>query len=256
MSRIAKDRVLGGFLLVVVLCILFCLSALWAGCKRDREKADKSSRKEIRRGAVPDCKENSDFLSKKEKGTLLAMARRTVESAVRRGGAPDYEKMTQGMEITSGLKIPMGAFVTLKKGGRLRGCIGSLQPVQPLFQAVISNSVNAALRDRRFRPVGESELEELEIEVSVLSLPVEVGSHEDIEIGCHGIIFEKNGRRSTFLPHVAPEQGWDKVQTLDQLSLKAGLSRKAWETGAKFRVYTALVFSEKETGQRSDGSEK
>jgi len=256
MIDIAQYRHFRRFTLGDLLCVLLCLSALWAGCKRDSDKADKSSKKEIRRGAVPGCNEQSDFLSKKEKGTLLAMARRTVESAVRRGGASDYEKMIQGMEITTALKKNMGAFVTLKKGGRLRGCIGSLQPVQPLFQAVISNAVNAALRDRRFRPVGESELGELEIEVSVLSVPVEVGSHEDIEIGCHGIIFEKNGRRSTFLPHVAPAQGWDKVQTLDHLSLKAGLSRKAWESGAKFKVYTALVFSEKESGRTSEGSDK
>ncbi len=238
-NRVKGNKV-SAFSLCVV-CILFSLTA----CRKDREET------KDRRKAVPGCDEKDDFLSDDEKQVLLTLARRTVEAAVRKRGPLNHEELTRGLEITGIMKKPMGAFVTLKKDGRLRGCIGSLQPVEPLYRAVISNGVNAALRDRRFRPVGESELQDLKVEVSVLTEPVGVKSHEDIVIGCHGIIFEKGGKRSTFLPHIATEQGWDLTQTLEQLSLKANLDRNAWRSGASFQVYTAIVFSEKTGGTGS-----
>lgn len=234
------------FVVLLVLCSV-------VGCKKKKQAEDKnaeagktaSAPAGARRPPVPTCKKSDDFLSTAEKNTLLTLARRTVEAAVRRRGPVDADKMAAGLELTDTLKKPMGAFVTLKKQGRLRGCIGYLRPVAPLYKAVVSNAASAALRDRRFRPVAPAELSDLHVEISVLSVPVPVAGYEDIEIGCHGIILEKHGRRATYLPHVAPEQGWDRATTLSHLSRKAGISPDGWRHGASFRVYTAIVFEEK-----------
>ena len=231
-----------------------CVVSLWAGCKKkdehdgEKSRGNKSSKKKVekRRRPVPRCEADKDFLTKDEKKTLLVLARRAIEAAVKEPGELDPDALIKGLDLTKALRKPMGAFVTLHKRGRLRGCIGYLQPIAPLFKAVISNAVSAALRDHRFPQVKAQELEELDLEISVLSVPVDVAGYEDIIVGCHGIILEKNGRRATFLPHVAPEQGWSREQTLEHLSRKAGLSPGAWRTGTSYKVYTALVFSEKE----------
>ena len=205
---------------------------------------------------IPTCDEKDDFLTKDEKKTLLVLARRSVEQSVRNQGRLDEDKLTAGLHITEQLRKAMGAFVTLNENGRLRGCIGYLQPVEPLYRAVIHNARNAALRDRRFRPVQPEELPHIEIEVSVLSVPVPVPGPEAIKIGCHGIILHKDGRRATYLPQVAPEQHWNLEQTLSHLSRKAGLPSDAWRHGASFSVYTALVFSEKEFAEGRGGETK
>ncbi|MCD6497762.1 MAG: AmmeMemoRadiSam system protein A [Deltaproteobacteria bacterium] len=205
--------------------------------------------KEVHSMKIPTCDKNGDFLTVKEKVTLLTLARRSVEASVRSGGRLVESDLTKGLDITKTLKKPMGAFVTLNEHGRLRGCIGYLQPIAPLYQSVINNARNAALRDRRFHPVQPAELPELEIEVSALSVPVPVSGPKDIKIGCHGVILEKAGSRATYLPQVAPEQGWNVEQTLSHLSRKAGLDADAWRNGASFQVYTAIVFSEKDLGK-------
>ena len=98
------------------------------------------------------------------------------------------------------------------------------------------------MADPRFAPVSEGELSGLDVEVSVLTPLVSVNGPEDIEIGRHGIVLSAQGRRSVFLPQVAPEQGWDLETTLGHLSLKAGLSPHAWQEGAEFQVFEAEVF--------------
>ncbi len=236
---------------VALTSVLFAVTL--AACRKepDEKKQGRKVRSQPAREArpmrIPQCSEQDDFLTKEEKIGLLRLARRSVERSVRGLGLEESE-LLRGLQLTPELKKPYGAFVTLKKHGRLRGCIGYLQPIEPLYRAVIHNARNAALRDRRFRPVQPEELPELEIEVSVLSVPVEVDSYEKIRIGCHGIILEKQGRRATYLPHVAPEQGWGIEETLSHLSVKAGLDPNAWRRGTRFWVYTALVFDEKEFG--------
>ena len=131
-----------------------------------------------------------------------------------------------------------GAFVTLRTNGRLRGCIGYVAPIKPVWEAVLDNAEAAALRDRRFRPVQQAELDELEIEVSVLTEPVPIVDLNEFEIGRHGIILVKDGRRAVFLPDVAVEQGWDREQTLTRLAQKAGLAPDAWRGGAQYFVFT------------------
>ncbi len=239
-------------------CTLACL-LVQEGCRKSGTMGGGGKGRKVRRVGdgskhvggrasmrIPTCDEKDDFLKTEEKKTLLVLARRSVEAAVRNHGRLDESKLTAGLQISEQLHKAMGAFVTLTKQGRLRGCIGYLQPIEPLYRAVINNARNAALRDRRFSPVQPEELASIEIEVSVLSVPVPVPGPQSIKIGCHGIILRKGSRRATYLPQVAPEQGWNVEQTLSHLSRKAGLSRDAWRSGTEFMVYTALVFSEKE----------
>ena len=141
------------------------------------------------------------------------------------------------------LHQPSGAFVTLKRHGDLRGCIGTIGPTQPLYLAVLDNGDNAARRDPRFRPVQASELEDLEVEVSVLSPPRPIDSWEEFRVGEQGIILSKDGRRAVFLPEVATEQGWTREQTLSYLARKAGLSADDWREGASFSVFTSTKYS-------------
>ena len=132
--------------------------------------------------------------------------------------------------------------VTLKRGGRLRGCIGYIEGIKPLHEAVAENAANAAVGDPRFRPVSPAEVPDLEFEVSALTPLRPVAGPEAIEVGRHGILLEQSGRRAVFCPQVAAEEGWDLQTTLRHLSLKAGLGPEAWREGARFRVFEAEVF--------------
>lgn len=136
-----------------------------------------------------------------------------------------------------------GAFVTLKRSGTLRGCIGQLMPVAPLHQAVTDNAVHAALHDNRFQPVTPDELNTLEVTISVLSPMRPIPSWEDYDVGKQGIVLSKSGRRSVFLPEVASEQGWNREQTLTELAKKAGLPGDAWKSGASFEVFTSQIYT-------------
>lgn len=144
--------------------------------------------------------------------------------------------------LPDSLRAPAGAFVTLKRHGDLRGCIGTLEPREPLYRAIITNSVNAALRDPRFDPVEPAELKDLEVEVSILTPPRPIAGWEAFRVGEEGIILSKDGRRAVFLPEVAAEQGWTREETLSHLSRKAGLPADAWRTGARFQVFTTLKY--------------
>ncbi len=137
-----------------------------------------------------------------------------------------------------------GVFVTLKKDGMLRGCIGIIQPTDILTRNIITSTRNSALNDQRFPPVRSEEVDELEIEVSILSLLRE-SKLEDIEIGKHGLIVEGNGKSAVYLPQVATEQGWTFDQWLGSLCNKATLPTRYW-TGneAKFYIFTAQIIKE------------
>jgi len=137
-----------------------------------------------------------------------------------------------------------GVFVTLKKDGMLRGCIGIIQPTDILTRNIITSTRNSALNDQRFPPVRSEEVDELEIEVSILSLLRE-SKLEDIEIGKHGLIVEGNGKSAVYLPQVATEQGWTFDQWLGSLCNKATLPTRYW-TGneAKFYIFTVQIIKE------------
>lgn len=121
-----------------------------------------------------------------------------------------------------------------------------IPPLTGIYERVAHQAATAALEDPRFPKVTPAELKQVRVEVSVLTPPRQVASAKEIVIGRHGILFRKQGRGATFLPQVAPEQGWDLEETLKHLSMKAGLGPDGWRTGASFSVYEAIVFSEKE----------
>ncbi len=195
-------------------------------------------------------------LTAAEKKTLLKLARDTLNASVRKGALD--EGPLRALPASASLQRKAGAFVTLKcklgrgqtcaaKGDGLRGCIGTIAPFTPVARTVAQRAASAALEDSRFpNKVSEKELKLINVEVSVLTPPRQVGSYKDIVIGRHGIILRKGGRSATFLPQVAPEQGWNRDQTLSFLSRKAGLGMDGWRAGAKFMVYEAIVFSEGE----------
>lgn len=178
-------------------------------------------------------------LSKEEKKFLLETARTTITSHIKEGNIPKIESDNPIFNEKR------GAFVTLHENGNLRGCIGYIEPFKPLLKTIIENSINASTNDLRFPRVTENELPNIDIEISVLTVPKET-SLENIVLGRDGIILEKNGRSAVFLPQVAPEQGWDLETTLSYLAQKAGLSHDAWKDGCTFLTFEAEVFSENE----------
>ena len=180
-------------------------------------------------------------LTNEEQETLLALARRTLEQFLNQGTVPEFTPTSPA------LLRKQGAFVTLEKDGRLRGCIGHMEADQPLYLTVQKMALAAALQDPRFPPVKAQELPELEIEISVLSPLRQIASPEEIEIGRHGVLLQAQGRQAVFLPQVAPEQGWDREEMLRHLCMKAGLPEDAWRD-AKLFVFTAQVFREGKRG--------
>ena len=137
-----------------------------------------------------------------------------------------------------------GAFVTLKRHGELRGCIGHMGDDLPLCHVVGRMALQAAFNDRRFPHLKDSELEEIDIEISVLTPLQSVDGPADIVVGRDGVMLRKSDRSAVFLPQVAPEQGWNRDEMLGHLCRKAGLSETAWKDGASFYTFQAQVFSE------------
>ncbi len=176
------------------------------------------------------------------KSYLLAIARQSLEAAVR-GEAPPLPH-----NVPDAAQEERGCFVTLTVHGQLRGCIGYIEPIKPLCRAVMDNAQNAALSDPRFPPVAPGELSSIKIEVSVLTRPVAVDHKDPQELlqklvpGVDGVILDLGPDQSTFLPQVWGQIP-DKVQFLEQLSLKGGMPRDGWKT-AQVKRYRAEHFSE------------
>lgn len=183
-------------------------------------------------------------LTAEERACLLEVARQSVAAAARGEPAPDPLAVAAGRGLSGapGLLQRRGAFVTLHAGGRLRGCIGTIEGRGPLLQEVAGSAAAAAVGDPRFPPVSPDESSKLAIEVSALSPLREVAGPGEIELGRHGILLGKSGRQAVFLPQVATEQGWDLPTTLTHLCRKAGLPHDAWREGARLRVFEAEVF--------------
>lgn len=173
---------------------------------------------------------------------LLDLARETLRRHLDGRSLPDPEADGR---LPESVQKDYGVFVTLHEHGDLRGCIGSILPVEPLWKGVIRNAVNAASQDPRFTPVKADEEPMIEIEISVLTPPVAVRGMDDIAVGRDGVLLTKGRNRAVFLPQVAPEQGWDLPTMLAHLSMKAGLPGDAWRSGTTFEVFQAHVFNEK-----------
>jgi len=180
-------------------------------------------------------------LTDEEQARLLTAARETLEWYLGTGLAP--------LEVgtSPALYQHSGAFVTLKKRGELRGCIGNLTGKGPLILTIQQMAIAAATEDQRFPPVDLDELAELQIEISLLSPPKEVAGPEEIQVGLHGVVLVQGEHRAVYLPQVAREQGWDRDTMLDRLAQKAGLPPDAWrKPDSRFYVFTAQVFEEEE----------
>ncbi len=185
-------------------------------------------------------------LTQEEKQTLLTLARETIAHEVHGRNPPPVDLD----DVSENLRREGASFVTLTKWGQLRGCIGSLQAEGPLIMNVRKNALEAAFRDPRFPPVEANEVEELKIEVSVLSAPqpLEYDGADDLieklRPGVDGVLIERDWHRATFLPQV-----WEKLpdphQFLQRLCFKANLSPDAYRQGdLEVYVYQVEKFEE------------
>jgi hypothetical protein len=184
------------------------------------------------------------ILSDAEEQTLLRLAQATlVEWVERNSKKVDLSQF----DLTPTLRRKLGAFVTLHAQGDLRGCIGYIEPIKPLYETVMDNARNAATEDTRFSPVTKKELRNIDIEISVLSPMRKIESVKEIVVGKHGLLIKKGFNQGVFLPQVPVEQGWNLEQYLEGICRKAYLPRGAWKEGAELSVFTAQVFGEKES---------
>ncbi|MFQ5778574.1 MAG: AmmeMemoRadiSam system protein A [Terriglobia bacterium] len=189
-------------------------------------------------------------LRKDEQRFLLGLARRAIAASL--AGAP-LELDAEGARLPSEeLKRPAITFVTLRRQGRLRGCLGSLRPGDPLYRSVAECAILAAFHDPRFTPVAPDEAPGLEIEISVLS-PFFRVEPDQIRPGEHGLLISQGFQRGLLLPQVAHEHGWSRERFLEETCCKAGLAPDAWKKGAEVKAFTALVFSEAASGVDTPG---
>ena len=186
-------------------------------------------------------------LSDKDKEALLTAARESIKALYEKNAPPtlDYSQYPN-------LKINAGAFVTLKIFGQLRGCIGYIISKTSVFETVCNAAVQAAIHDPRFFPVAENEINDISIEISVLSEPVSIKDYSEIEIGTHGLILEYENYRSLLLPQVAIEHNFTIEEFLSALCEKAGLKANLWRDGkVNISTFTATVFSDFEKSEKN-----
>lgn len=178
-------------------------------------------------------------LSIADQKLLLQVARDSIQAHLKDRPAP---------AVTSDSPVlceARGAFVSLHRQGRLRGCIGYLEAVKPLLQTVREMAAAAAFHDPRFRPLRLEELPDLEIEISVLSPMKLINSTDEIEVGKHGLYMVKGPYRGLLLPQVATEYRWDRLTFLEQTSCKAGMPPDAWKNPrTQIYIFTADIFSD------------
>ena len=180
-------------------------------------------------------------LSAQDKERLLEIARLAIERAVKGQDASDVD-VPPGI-----LGEDRGAFVTINKRGQLRGCIGYIEAVKPLYQTVREMAEAAALHDPRFPSVTADELDELEIEISVLTPLKRVDDVSEIEVGLHGIYIRRGYASGLLLPQVATDYGWDRETFLQHTCMKAGLPTDAWQKKeTEIYIFSADIFSESE----------
>ncbi|MEO0265811.1 MAG: AmmeMemoRadiSam system protein A [candidate division WOR-3 bacterium] len=182
-------------------------------------------------------------LSKDEKITLLKLARKALENKF------SGQKDPVLTDPTENLKAFCGAFVTLRKHNQLRGCIGYIKGIKPLWEEIVNLAKEAAFHDPRFYPLRPEELKEVEIEISVLTPLQKISDTSLIEVGKHGILIKRGFFQGLLLPQVAIEENWDRETFLDHTCLKAGLYPGCWkDEKTEIYIFEALVFSEKEVG--------
>ncbi len=178
------------------------------------------------------------ILTPDQRAILLGRARQAIRDRVR--GTRNVSSSLQDAV----LQVPGAAFVTIMYKGELRGCIGYVEPIKPLIEAIAHCAEAAAIADPRFPPVTPGELPHLHVEVSVLSPLRPITDPSEIQIGTHGLYISHAGRHGLLLPQVATEFGWDRETFLWQTCLKAGLPGDAWERGAEIQIFSVDHFTD------------
>jgi AmmeMemoRadiSam system protein A len=181
------------------------------------------------------------MLSTDEKQWLLKLARETIGGELGRG------RSESGQPESDALKQPCGAFVTLHKHGNLRGCIGLVEAMRPLYKSVREMAIAAAFDDPRFPNLGPDEFDEIDIEISVMSPLRRITDVNEIVVGTHGIIMRSGRHQGLLLPQVATEQGWDRETFLEHTCYKSGMMGDCWkQPDTEIYIFSAEVFGEKE----------
>lgn len=178
-------------------------------------------------------------MTEKGKEALLEAAKKSIECRLKNDPVPEI----QSDDPVLGEK--RGAFVTIKKKGQLRGCIGYIHAVKDLGTAVKEMARAAAFSDPRFPPVTEGELQQLSFEISVLTPLREIDNVEEITVGVHGVYMVRGPYSGLLLPQVASEYGWDRETFLKHTCLKAGLPPHSWkDKGTKIFIFSADIFGD------------
>jgi AmmeMemoRadiSam system protein A len=176
-------------------------------------------------------------LSAAEKAQLRRIARESIEARLSNGKAPDCQN------VSGALRESRGAFVTLKKHGELRGCVGHIVGTRPLAETVAEMALAAAFRDLRFAPLSSSELPQVDIEMSVLTPLKRIDDPDQIQVGMHGIYLRRGASSGLLLPQVATEYGWERTTFLEQTCRKAGLNKDAWkDKDTEIYIFSADIF--------------
>jgi len=161
------------------------------------------------------------------------------------GAAASFEFGTY--RLTPGLEKEFATFVTLRRHGELRGCIGCVEPGEALARSVHRHTHRAATEDVRFAPVSERERLQIDIGISILSALHPIESEEEFDVGRHGILLRKDGCSAVYLPQVAQEQGWGREETLESLCHKGGLPAGAWRSNARMMVFESVSLHREKT---------
>ncbi len=174
----------------------------------------------------------------------------SLGASARRAGSGSQGAVPPEAPASALLSEPRGVFTTLHLDGELRGCVGYVAPVVPLYRAVTETACAAAFEDSRFRPVTKEEAPRLRVSLSVLSRLFPIPP-DAVEVGRHGLVISLGARRGLLLPQVAVEHNWDRETFLEQTCRKAGLPLDAWRKGATIEAFTAEVFGDDHVGVRN-----
>jgi AmmeMemoRadiSam system protein B/AmmeMemoRadiSam system protein A len=183
---------------------------------------------------------SENLLNEQEKEKLLKIARESITLHLKGENLPKFEVTEPRLQELRGV------FVTLHKKGMLRGCIGYIKPFMPLYKATSDCAISAAVKDYRFSPLQEDELDEIDIEISALTPLQKINDIDQIKVGEHGLYISRSPYSGLLLPQVATEYGWNRETFLAQTCRKAGLPEDAWEKGADIYIFSAQIFGEKE----------
>lgn len=179
------------------------------------------------------------MFTKLEKEILFQNAHKAIQSAVKNEPVPVAESSSDLLNSLT------GAYVTIYKFGELRGCVGSVEPKKPLLQTIIDSAYDAAINDPRFNPIKIEELEDLSIEISIISNLKQMKDISEIEVGIHGLMIQQGEKIGLLLPQMASDYNWDRETFLNQTARKAGLPYNVWKKeDVKIYIFTAEIINE------------